>query len=94
MRVRVARSIKGGDKHDKVTLYRRDVQYLLRVVNEAARQAVCRVNFQGKPVSWTCLDTLAEAAKLTSNYMPEYRAEILTGSELCPACKLRAALGE
>jgi hypothetical protein len=37
---------------------------------------------------------MAEAATMTSRYMPEYRAEILAGNHLCDGCRLLAALGE
>lgn len=96
MRIRIANKLKaqGSGEHGKVTLDRRDVTYLLRIANLAASQADCQVGFQGKPKSWTCLDQMAEAATLSSAYMPEYRAEILSGEHLCDQCKLRTALGE
>jgi hypothetical protein len=95
MLVRIANQLRqGSSEPGKVTLDSRDVTYLLRIANVAASQADCCVGFQDKPKGWTCLDQMADAATLSSAYMPEFRAEILSGLHLCDQCRLRAALGE
>jgi hypothetical protein len=94
MRTRIAHKLLSQPDSAHATLDRREVEYLLRVADQAALQTECQVIQIDKPDDWTCLDTLAEAAQMGSRYMPEFRAEILTGADLCPGCKLRAALGE
>lgn len=70
---------------------------LARAENARLRAALagfstCQTIYQGYPVGFTCLDKQADASKRPAHYMPDYRARLVAGEELCEHCRARALL--
>ncbi len=68
------------------------VEALQAVVEAAKVLAQCQTTFQSYPTGWTCLDMQRNAEERPDGYMPAYRKRLVSGSELCDHCRLRAAL--